>query len=76
MHPILITKRPDRSLALGGMPLIHRVCAKTGTHERTLARQGQRTVCDVAEAIHDGLFSDGLRWIIKRRSNCSEGGGL
>lgn len=53
MHPILVTKRPDRSLALGGMPLIHRDdrgLAEGGAHERTLALHGQRTIGDVALA--------------------------
>lgn len=53
MHPILVTKRPDRSLALDGMPLIHRDdrgLAKGGAHERTLALHGQRAICDVALA--------------------------
>jgi hypothetical protein len=61
MHPILVTKRPYRSLALDRMPFIHRedrLGSAKGAHERTLTRQGQRAVCNVALALHDELFSD------------------
>ena len=65
MHAVLVAKRPDGSLALERMPFLHRDdrngSVKAGAHERTLARQGQRAVCDMAVAFHDELFGNGLK---------------
>jgi hypothetical protein len=80
MHPILVTKRPDRSLALDRMPFIHRDdrrgLAKGGAHERKLALHGQRAICDVALALHDELFGVGFRLIGSRCRSQQRGCGL
>ena len=68
MHPILVTKRPDRPQARVGMPFVHRAGGhrtakarpiKSRTHERTLALRAQRAVGDVALCLHDELFGVG-----------------
>jgi hypothetical protein len=61
MHLVLVLVAPLGSLQRGKVQCVRMTATPAtqghrGAHERALALDGQRAVCDVALALHDGLF--------------------